>query len=461
MKNETPVKLKGSQIFLLGVLGGAGAFFGTAENGQLNTWINNVIRYDLGGQWGWWMVPLMTTFSAMMGMIFLLVWGAVSDNTRTKWGRRRPFILGGIVAGLAMIFYVLTSNFWFCFFLDVVVIGVFMNMLLAGNKALIPDMTEPQERGRVNARITIISGLFSFVSIAIFLVSKEFFYGIDPHSEKYLNIVGHYIVLVTTGIVYILIAILTFFTIKEPPLDDSPRSEVKWYRAIGNSFKFSELKKEKEFFKMLIATLVFNVGTKMFLPWIFEFVTALDPSFIIIGIVLLEYIFLGFTLSIILGKVCDKYGRKKPLILTILVGSVGFLMIPAVVQTMNLVLLFVAIGLILLILNGTLTILGAWTQDLLPDEKRGQFLGINNLSSTVNQMIGVWIGGVIYNMFTLKSIAIAWQMFYAVIFFIASIPIFLKIKETIEVEEVGTGTSGRDGGSAGKVEKARYEEGNS
>ena len=438
MKIDSKISLPRSQIFLLGMLGGAGAFFGTVENGQFNTWINSVIKYDLGGTWDWWYVPLMTTFSAIMGLIFLLVWGAISDKTTSRWGKRRPFILGGIIAGLAMILYAFSGNFWICFVLDVLVVGIFMNALLAANKALIPDMTKQEERGRVNSYINIISGIFSFGSIAIFLVMDGLFTSVTPKEVEYLNIIGHIIILIMTGGIYITISIVCFFFIKEPEKnikkDENSNDDLKWYQEIANSFRFSELVKEKEFFKILIATLIFNIGSKMFLPWIFEFVSALPLDFSIIAVVLVEFIFLGFIISIFLGKLCDRIGRKKPLIISIIIGCIGFFMVPIVVATMNLVLLIIMVALILFNLNGVTTILSAWTQDLLPRGKRGQFLGINNMSSTVNQMIGVWLGGLIYSMFPSDQVTgISWQIFFATFLFLASIPFFLKVKESLPV----------------------------
>ncbi|MBD3186843.1 MFS transporter, partial [Candidatus Bathyarchaeota archaeon] len=299
--------------------------------------------------------------------------------------------------------------------------------------------------------INIISGVFGFGAIVFFLLIDSAFTNttmVNLETVEYLNKTGHYIILITTGIIYILIAITCFLGIRENPTErDNKPTTVnagsekvtssrpgRWYKEIAHSFKFSELKKEWEFFKMLIATLVFNIGSKMFLPWIFEFVTALPLDFLVIGVVLLEYIFLGFGMSVLLGKLCDKYGRKKPLIYSILIGCGGFFMVPVVVTTMNIALLIISIGLMLFILNGVVTILGAWTQDLLPDEKRGQFIGINNMSNTVNQMIGVWIGGAIYGAIDQPAIAISWQVFFASFLFLASIPIFMRVKETVVLD---------------------------
>jgi len=73
-------------------------------------------------------IAIMVSLSAVMGLIFCLVWGIKSDNTRTKWGRRRPYLIfGGTVAGVAMILYAFSPNYWWCLFFDVIIIGVASN----------------------------------------------------------------------------------------------------------------------------------------------------------------------------------------------------------------------------------------------------------------------------------------------------------------------------------------------
>ncbi len=435
LKDTTPVKIDRGSWLMLGLLGGGGSFFGTVENGQLNTYINGVLRFEFGAFWDWWMIPLMTSFSALMGLIFMLVWGAYSDRHFSRWGHRKPFLLLGVVAGVAMIVYLASRDFWLCFFLDVVVIGIFMNGRLAGEKALLPELTVPEERGRVNARVNVISAVFGIISMGFFLLAAYLFSVTGPDGKDYMNYTGHAWVLVISGLFYITVSIAGFLGIKERARKPEPAPPGKWYSDIARSFRFSELKEQKEFFKIMMAMLVFNIGPKIFLPWIFEFIVDL-LDLITIGLVLAVaaiYLFGGWFISLLLGKLCDKYGRKRPAILSTALGSIGFLIVPLAIATLNYALILVMFFLLIFILNGVPTITSAWTQDLLPAGKVGQFTGIYNISSTVNQFAGAWIGGVVY---ALTGGDIAWNMFIASFVFIASIPLFALVKESLAVKDV-------------------------
>jgi MFS family permease len=174
----------------------------------------------------------------------------------------------------------------------------------------------------------------------------------------------------------------------------------------------------------------------MFLPWIFEFLIYL-LDLITIELVLAVaaiYLFGGWFISLFLGKLCDKYGRKRPAILFTALGSIGFLLVPLAIITLNYALILVMFFLLIFILNGVPTITSAWTQDLLPEGKVGQFTGINNISSTLNQVVGSWIGGFIY---VVAYPHIEWTMFFAAFVFLASIPLFALVKESLPVKEVG------------------------
>jgi len=74
------------------------------------------------------------------------------------------------------------------------------------------------------------------------------------------------------------------------------------------------------------------------------------------------------------------------------------------------------------------TPLNAWSQDLLPEDKRGKFTGILNIVTTVSQIIGSFAGGIVATLF-----GIPWIFVLAPVFFIISTPLFLKVKETVNL----------------------------
>ncbi len=449
LKDKTRVFLSKSQIFLIGSVFGASSFFFTAENGQFNTYIERVIPLELGGIREAWMVPLMTTFSALMGLVFAFIWGAVSDSTRSRFGRRRPFLLGGIVAGIAMMLYLLSGNFWLCFIIDVVLIGILSNSFVAARASLIPDVTVPEERGRVNSLVSIISGIFSFGAIVLFLIVNEFFksYTMEGGEQvAYLNYTGHAIILVVTGCMIIFLSILGFFFIKENPIvENADARRMSWHELIRDSFQGAELLKHKEFFKIVLASLVFQTGTRLFYPWVFQFVTELDLPIGLMAVLLVLFVFVGFLANYMVGKISDKYGRKKPIIVIILVASVGFFLIPFMTASLNehegnlqaidYVLILSGVSCIILAINVT-PAGDAWAQDLINREKIGQFVGILNIMSTISQMIGPWIGSLI-----ISTLGLEWTFFFSPFFFIASIPFYKivkdKLRESRAVESQG------------------------
>jgi MFS family permease len=87
---------------------------------------------------------------------------------------------------------------------------------------------------------------------------------------------------------------------------------------------------------------------------------------------------------------------------------------------------FVLVGVLALV-----TPLNAWSQDLLPVDKRGQFTGILNIVNTVSQIIGAFAGGIVATFF-----GIQWIFVLGPVFFIASIPFFMMVKETLKLEEL-------------------------
>ena len=117
----------------------------------------------------------------LMGMdnilgIFIQPWiGNRSDNTRTRWGRRIPYLAAGMpIAALLFATIPLASS------LPALVALMFAYALVANSfkplgESLLPDFIRPERRSRANAAVKIASSLTIIVSalISTFLVDSH------------------------------------------------------------------------------------------------------------------------------------------------------------------------------------------------------------------------------------------------------------------------------------------------
>lgn len=191
--------------------------------------------------------------------------GYISDNTTTRWGRRRPFIfVGAIFAGI--IFAILwqlpaekSETFYFVYFLSVSIVfylgyTIFATPWVALGYELTPDY---HERTRLMG-VQNFMGQFAYIISPWFLwiMTYEGFFKDQRTGAAGLSII---IAIVTIGI-----GILPAIFLKERYLSiaatDGDKKKVSFFDNIKNFFKgFAKTLKSKPFLKLCIATfLVFN-----------------------------------------------------------------------------------------------------------------------------------------------------------------------------------------------------------
>jgi len=376
-------------------------------------------------------ISVMVSLSAIMGLITMIIWGIISDNTRTKFGRRRPFLLIGIVAGIGMMFYGLSSNYLMCLIIDVVIIGIASNAFLVAERSLIPDIIEVEKRGRANGIINSISYIGLLIGIAFLLLGNELFGIPDPRPGATGTIItqeGHIILLSFGGILFASVGIIGFFFIKEKPISELPEKK-KFFVELKQTFNIAELKTQKEFFKITLAFVIFQSGVASIMPFLFIFIFTLGLSTLELLLAVGIAFPVVFAATISLGKISDKFGRKKYVPLSIILVSIGFFIMPFTTigqAEPNLIIFMISLPFVLVGVLSLVTPLNAWAQDLLPENKRGKFTGILNIVNTVSQIIGSFAGGLMATFFGLP-----WIFILGPVFFIASIPLFMKVKETV------------------------------
>ncbi|TFF94136.1 MAG: MFS transporter [Promethearchaeota archaeon] len=408
------------QVIIIGILWLADTFFYFFEQNIFNTYITQVLDYD--DIW----VAVMVSLSATVGLIMNFVWGIFSDNTRSKYGRRRPFLLFSIFAGVGMVLFAFSNNYILCVIFDVLLIGITANAVSVASRALIPDVSELEQRGRANGIVQAVSYLGLIFGLVIFLM----FFDDLGSADKIVALNTHILVLIIGGIVYLVSGIIGFVFIKEKPPSELPPKK-KFSTEIKELFDISLLREQKNFFRVILASSLYQTGIgavmALLFSWLLEDIPfGMTELLIAIGV---GFLFL-FPTVILLGRLADKYGRKKFMPIVIFLIAVAFFFVPFASFSANLILFVIVTPFMLLGLLGLNTIINTWAQDTLPEGKKGQFYGIFNITFTIPQIVGGIVGGLISDTFGRDYIFIV-----GAIFFLISIPLFLIVKETLEIEK--------------------------
>lgn len=409
-------------VIIIGIIAAGTGLFGFFEGSYFNTYLEHVLELE------YIYISIMVSVSAAMGLIFSIIFGISSDNIRSKrFGRRRMYILiGGLVAGIAMILYGFSTIYFWCLLLDGIIIGIFSNLMYAANRPLVPDLIEIEHRGRANGIIMILGAIGTITPIGLSLVLNEYF-SVNTGDGTIITQQGHQFAFFIGAFAIIFASIIGFLLLRDVP-PSQLRPKRKFMEDLRDSFQYEKLVENKDFFKMILAMMIFNMGFRTIYPFLFNYVFSLGLSTVVMIIAISVLVPIILSVTILLGIASDKYGRKKFVPPVIILSSIGFLMIPFFrpVDMPSMIILIIAIILVFLAVVSLQVPLTTWQQDLLPEGKKGQFLGFLNIIQTASQIPGAIIGGLIADAY-----GIAWIFAVAPIFLLASLPIFLFIRETL------------------------------
>lgn len=145
-----------------------------------------------------------------------------------------------------------------------------------------------------------------------------------------------------------------------------------------------------------------------------------------IGLLVATYSFFQFIASPVLGRLSDRYGRKKLLIISQLGSAVGFLLLG---MAHTLPLLFLS-RIIDGITGGNISIAQAYIADVTDKKNRAKGMGLIGAAFGLGFMLGPVIGGV------LSNISFATPAFFAAaVATITAITTAMFLKETVDVKK--------------------------
>jgi MFS family permease len=345
------------------------------ENQFFNTFLYNNITPDPRP------VSWMVAASAVAATLTTILMGTLSDRTRSRWGRRKPFILLGYLA-----WGVMTALFPSAAFFQPVGLAIGMAILFdavmtffgstandAALNAYITDVTTTQNRGRVMGVVQILTW------VAILIV-----YG---GAGLIIDNLGYYNFFYAIGGLVFILGLVGSFFVHEEPVTEKPQGN--YWRQLSESFQWKNLIDHREFFLVLMGISLWAIAQNIFFPYLIIYLQhylKLDTtsSSITIAVCILVG---GIALAWPLGLLVDRWGRKP--VALIAVGA----------EMIGLILFSLMKSLVPLVVTGILWLapLTAWTMDLFPEDKRGQFAGFYLFFWVMIPMIlgpltGGWLG---------------------------------------------------------------------
>jgi Na+/melibiose symporter-like transporter len=321
-----------SKTFLLGF-----GFFGVSVIWSLyNAYVPIFLKSTFGLRSS--VIGTIMTIDNIFAILLLPFFGALSDRTRTRLGRRRPYILVGSI--LALIFFVLipyfnTVQILGLMMLTIILMNLSMALFRSPVVALMPDITPSKFRSQANGIINFMGGLGALLV----------FFGGKPLYDRRTSLP-----FLVGGLVMFAASMLVVIFVKEPAVGDEVKPGAGTVSFKGSMHELiANLKDvfagEKSLFFILLGILFWFIGfnaLETFFTSYAKYHLGMKES---TGALILGFFSVTFMVtSIASGFLGSRIGRKRTIRIGLVV-LVGILLISLFVrQFLPLALVFVVGG---------------------------------------------------------------------------------------------------------------------
>lgn len=315
---------------------------------------------------------LVLALGAVVSLFANPLCGRLSDRTRCRWGMRRPWILGGSIAGFLSLMIIAWAPNVAVIALGWCITQAAYNAALAAVVASMPDQVPHGRRGKISGWLGIASPLATLIGTVV--VSRT-----DSDAVRFL----------LPGGIGLACTLLFVFTMHDRVHQPGPRASLRIRDFLG-TFVFNPVRFPDLGWAWLVRFLVMfgYTGINTYLPLYLGDHLGLSESqttSTIATIHLITLVFLVIT-SVGGGFLSDRLGRRRPLVagagIILAVGLVGLALAPSVAGV------YVAEAVIGLGAGAFLSVDMALMTQVLPNEQdTAKNLGILNIANSLPQSI--------------------------------------------------------------------------
>ena len=380
-------RLSSRTWFVMFALALTGQIAWAVENSWFNTFVYDTITPDPRP------VAWMVAGSAITATLTTLFMGTLSDRTRSRWGRRRPFILVGyILWGLSTVLFPTVAYIQTTSIAIIMVVVADSIMTFFGStandaafSAWTTDIATTETRGRVEGVLNLsvfLAQIVAMVAAGMLIDSLGYF--------TFFYLLGGIVIVV--GV----IAGTLLQDVKLPVESEAPKRS--FLSEFAELFDVNTLKENRELFIILIFIMLSSIGMQVSLPYLIiyleNYIGVTKTEFSIIG----GAVMLGSAVfAIPFGLLADKWNKRNMIFFATIVSSLGGILL-SLVNSLSLLALTGLLWQAFSVAMGIASV--AWLKDLLPEQNRGKFLGIRMIFwIAIPMVIGPWIGSTLIQNF--------------------------------------------------------------
>jgi len=352
--------------------------------------------------------------------------GFISDHAESRLGRRRPFIIHGVLWGCTGItFFILAPNYWWLF-AAYMLIEATINVASVPFQSLLPDLVPEKQHARAGAIMGLnhmagyLAGLLAVIAMEVFFAGKDFTFLGDTKPLGYVYLLAAYLVVLLGS------AAVTVLGVDEKGWMQEARKQIEGAaRTIkilpGTVVRFArtaptmlgcivhdylqiDLRGQPNFVWLAVSRFAVYLGYQTFLTYIYFYVHAnleiqnwldsLGLSDSLAGAVLpsimIFFILGGLVGNLLSAPLAERYGKKW--VINAGMTLAGVLVVP-LIFTHD---VWVAIG------CGSILGIGwgafiaadwAFACTLMPKQKAGTYMGIWDVTTLMPQILAPVIAG--------------------------------------------------------------------
>jgi len=377
---------------VMAVLAITGQIAWAVENSWFNTFVFDELTPDPRP------VAWMVAASAITATLTTLLMGTLSDRTRSRWGRRKPFVLFGyILWGISTVLFPTVAYIQATSIAVVMVILADSIMTFFGStandaafNAWTADIATSQTRGRVEG----VLNLALFIAQIVTMTAA----GILIES------VGYFVFFYALGAIVIFSGLIAGSFLQDAPLPDgAEKPQGSFLSEFASLFQWKTVTGNPTLFLLLLFIMVSSIGMQVSFPYLIiyleNYVGITKAEFSIIG----GAVMLGSAIfAIPFGLLADRWNKRSMIVIATVVSALGGILL-SFITSIPLLALTGFLWQAFSMAGGIAAV--AWLKDLLPEQNRGKFLGIRMIFwIAIPMVLGPWIGSTLIQNFGIPTI---------------------------------------------------------